>query len=1425
MVSDLNPEEKFTIKSKHLSEHNESLPQLRNLNDDVDDLTNLSHLNEASVLNATKIRYTRKEIYTYSGIVLVAINPFDSVEYLYGVDKIIQYQNKSKFDNPPHLFSIANDAYNIMKQNGESQSIIVSGESGAGKTVSAKYIMRFFANVDSTTASPRTIEIEKQILATNPIMEAFGNAKTTRNDNSSRFGKYLQIQFDSKYSICGANIKTYLLERSRLVYQQNLERNYHIFYQMIKGLPSDIKSKLSIKSASDYNYLYQGGTSLINGVDDAKEFKETCEALELIGIDHDTQFEIFKILASLLHIGNIKIEKSRDIAIIDFNDPNLMLACEFLGLDPSEFGKWIVKKKISTRSDNIISNLKYHEAIVSRDSIAKYIYSSLFNWLCDSINEDLSTPNPTDVKSFIGVLDIYGFEHFEENSFEQFCINYANEKLQQEFTQHVFKLQQEEYKDEGIEWSFIEFSDNQPCIDLIESRAGILSLLDEQCRLPSGSEQAWSEKMFHSLVQPPFNKVFKKARFGNEKFVVSHYALDVEYTVNGFLEKNRDTVPDVQSETLKSSSNQFLLDILNVSHETSVERRPNGGIIRKNKKPTLGSIFKSSLIDLMKTINSTDVNYIRCIKPNDTKTSWEFDNLMVLSQLRACGVLETIKISMVGFQSKCTFTEFLKRFIILLPDSDNKHAFSKGKIKPIEIEKQLTSELLDKFINKNELYQMGKTKIFFKSGVISELEIFKTDKVRESAILIQKYLKGVDTRVKFKKLKLESIKLQSFFRGYLSRNEYHKKKVSLLKIQAVWRGVATRMRISNSIASLDDLKAIIKGNETRNVVHEQQIENARLEVEARHTAEKEKTQRELAAQRELQESETKRKIEETRLEHIESIPSPTKSNKDNAKMRELKKSHRKGILTFDNFSQDSLDEISKLAPIELGTAQSSAEEFSRKNTDTSLSDDSPLVVLSKSEAPLTEKELEFFRNSKPKDALEISIINLLTKMDKISNLVAESEVNFDGNSNIKLKSDFERDIFIYKVALERVEYDDHDRGFDKPKNQRRFSQISKRSSLISSFSGLQFNEEESHRNYKVSLLDIKSYMKGPPMMPEMLGALLLKDLTPPGEESVDITIKDILLPSRSITEALKSMWKLRMDGQSVIFLKNVVEIFKTYTKDKSIPDDIISFGVYLMNNLNDISKFLSDTRENLMYDLFSTKFGDSKRRSELMRLLLIMKRYFDAFFGVAYNEWMKVIIIEIEKRSIDAIVLDNTMISQQEKNPNVYFREMFGKGPKYKMFDLVRVFSNVFLAMKVYFVDKKILDSVVADMLRFIDSLIFNDLISRDKFLTYEIGVQIKYNLSLLIDWCHEHQIPNSPDALIHILTLCQILMLKKQGMAESEAISKICECMSVKQVERILNGCLILEGETNGEEIKRDSQFNIPLNRSSFENAFIVQR
>lgn len=771
-----------------------TLPPLRNppKMEYTDDLTNLSHLNEPAVLNTIRTRYMQRLIYTYSGIVLIAVNPFDRVA-LYDPDIVQQYSGKRRGELEPHLFAIAEDAYRCMIRGQMNQTIVVSGESGAGKTVSAKYIMRYFATADDQESTGKKkkssgsmTEVEEQILATNPIMEAFGNAKTTRNDNSSRFGKYIEIQFDDGPNIIGAKIRTYLLERSRLIFQPPTERNYHIFYQLCAGAPLSEKKQFELGDYSKFHYLNQSGTGTIPGVDDASEFEMTQRALSTIGLSVELQWKIFRLLAALLHIGNIQIGGRSD-AMLSENDEALLTATRLMGVKSSEFRKWIVRKQIVTRSEKIVTNLTPAQAHVVKDSVAKYVYANLFEWLVGVINDSLSCPDADKVVTFIGVLDIYGFEHFKKNSFEQFCINYANEKLQQQFNQHVFKLEQEEYMREKINWQFIEFSDNQKCIELIESRLGILAMLDEESRLPSGSDQGFVQKLYSNFSVPDYKDYFKKPRFSNSAFTIAHYAHDVEYEGENFLDKNKDTVPDEHLSLLQASEFDFLVNVL----EKAAANNPSPPAENKRmssmfRKPTLGSIFKLSLINLMDTIEHTNVHYIRCVKPNEAKMAWEFEPNMVLSQLRACGVLETIRISCAGYPSRWTFEEFAERYYALIP----------SKLWQQDDIPQLCHTILDATIKDQDKYQVGTTKIFFRSGQLAYLEKLRSDRFNACAVIVQKNVRRYIYHARYVRMRQLSIQLQRVARRKVAQAKLQslREQKAAITIQACWRRYVVRKK-------------------------------------------------------------------------------------------------------------------------------------------------------------------------------------------------------------------------------------------------------------------------------------------------------------------------------------------------------------------------------------------------------------------------------------------------------------------------------------------------------------------------------------------------------------------------------------------------------------------------------------------------------
>ncbi|XP_039768855.1 unconventional myosin-Va isoform X6 [Ornithorhynchus anatinus] len=749
------------------------LPHLRNPDILVgeNDLTALSYLHEPAVLHNLRVRFIdSKLIYTYCGIVLVAINPYEQLP-IYGEDIINAYSGQNMGDMDPHIFAVAEEAYKQMARDERNQSIIVSGESGAGKTVSAKYAMRYFATVSGSASEAN---VEEKVLASNPIMESIGNAKTTRNDNSSRFGKYIEIGFDKRYRIIGANMRTYLLEKSRVVFQAEEERNYHIFYQLCASAKLPEFKSLHLGTANYFHYTRQGGSPVIDGIDDAKEMAQTRKACTLLGINEVYQMGIFRILAGILHLGNVGFtSRDSDSCTIPPKHEPLGFFCDLMGVEYEEMAHWLCHRKLATATETYIKPISKLQAVNARDALAKHIYAKLFNWIVDHVNQALHSAIKQ--HSFIGVLDIYGFETFEINSFEQFCINYANEKLQQQFNMHVFKLEQEEYMKEQIPWTLIDFYDNQPCINLIEAKLGILDLLDEECKMPKGSDDTWAQKLYNTHL----NKcaLFQKPRLSNKAFIIQHFADKVEYQCDGFLEKNKDTVYEEQIKVLKSSKKFKMLPELFQDDEKAISptsattsgRTPlsrtlvkptktRPGHVTKEHKKTVGHQFRNSLHLLMETLNATTPHYVRCIKPNDFKFPFTFDEKRAVQQLRACGVLETIRISAAGFPSRWTYQEFFSRYRVLMKQKD-----------VLSDRKQTCKNVLEKLILDKDKYQFGKTKIFFRAGQVAYLEKLRADKLRAACIRIQKTIRGWLMRKKYLRMRKAAITIQRYVRGYQAR--------------------------------------------------------------------------------------------------------------------------------------------------------------------------------------------------------------------------------------------------------------------------------------------------------------------------------------------------------------------------------------------------------------------------------------------------------------------------------------------------------------------------------------------------------------------------------------------------------------------------------------------------------------------------------
>ncbi|KAL2560079.1 hypothetical protein AAZV13_20G001100 [Glycine max] len=719
--------------------------------DGVDDLMQLSYLNEPSVLFNLQYRYNQNMIYTKAGPVLVAINPFKKVP-LYGNDYIEAYKRKAI--ESPHVYAITDTAIREMIRDEVNQSIIISGESGAGKTETAKIAMQYLAALGGGSG------IEYEILKTNPILEAFGNAKTLRNDNSSRFGKLIEIHFSETGKISGANIQT-LCEQSRVVQCNEGERSYHIFYQLCAGAPPSLRGKLNLQNAEDYNYLRQSNCYSITGVNDAEEFRTVMEALDVVHISKEDQENVFAMLAAVLWLGNISftvIDNENHVQAVE--DEGLFHVAKLIGCSIEDLKLTLSTRKMKVGNDNIVQKLTLSQAIDARDALAKSIYACLFDWLVEQINKSLAVGKRRTGRS-ISILDIYGFESFNRNSFEQFCINYANERLQQHFNRHLFKLEQEEYIQDGIDWAKVEFEDNQDCLNLFEKRPlGLLSLLDEESTFPNGTDLTLANKLKQHLNS---NSCFKGER--DQAFTVHHYAGQVTYDTTGFLEKNRDLL-HVDSIQLLSSCTCPLPQIF-ASHMLTQSDKPVVGPLHKSggadsQKLSVATKFKGQLFQLMQRLESTTPHFIRCIKPNNLQSPESYEQGLVLQQLRCCGVLEVVRISRSGFPTRMSHQKFARRYGFLLDNVASQDPLS------------VSVAILHQFNILSEMYQVGYTKLFFRTGQIGVLEDTR-NRTLHGILRVQSCFRGFQARRSLKDLRGGITTLQScisffttlFFKPYI----------------------------------------------------------------------------------------------------------------------------------------------------------------------------------------------------------------------------------------------------------------------------------------------------------------------------------------------------------------------------------------------------------------------------------------------------------------------------------------------------------------------------------------------------------------------------------------------------------------------------------------------------------------------------------
>ncbi|XP_025275367.1 unconventional myosin-VIIa isoform X4 [Canis lupus baileyi] len=830
----------------------------------VEDMIRLGDLNEAGILRNLLIRYRDHLIYTYTGSILVAVNPYQLLS-IYSPEHIRQYTNKKIGEMPPHIFAIADNCYFNMKRNSRDQCCIISGESGAGKTESTKLILQFLAAI-----SGQHSWIEQQVLEATPILEAFGNAKTIRNDNSSRFGKYIDIHFNKRGAIEGAKIEQYLLEKSRVCRQAPDERNYHVFYCMLEGMSADQKKKLGLGQATDYNYLAMGNCTVCEGREDSQEYASIRSAMKVLMFTDTENWEISKLLAAILHLGNLQYEartfENLDACEVLFS-PSLATAASLLEVNPPDLMNCLTSRTLITRGETVSTPLSREQALDVRDAFVKGIYGRLFVWIVDKINAAIYKPPSQEVKSSrrsIGLLDIFGFENFAVNSFEQLCINFANEHLQQFFVRHVFKLEQEEYDLESIDWLHIEFTDNQDALDMIANKPmNIISLIDEESKFPKGTDTT----MLHKLnSQHKLNSNYIPPKNNHEtQFGINHFAGVVYYESQGFLEKNRDTLHGDIIQLVHSSRNKFIKQIFQADVAMGAETR--------KRSPTLSSQFKRSLELLMRTLGACQPFFVRCIKPNEFKKPMLFDRHLCVRQLRYSGMMETIRIRRAGYPIRYSFVEFVERYRVLLPGV--KPAYKQDDLRGT------CQRMAEAVLGTHDDWQIGKTKIFLKDHHDMLLEVERDKAITDRVILLQKVIRGFKDRSNFLKLKNAATVIQRHWRGHNCRRNYELMRLGFLRLQALQRSrklqqqyrlarrhiiefqarcraYLVRKAFRHRLWAVLTVQAYARGMIARRLHRRLRAEYLRrLEAEKMRLAEEEKLRKEMSAKKAKEEAERK----------------------------------------------------------------------------------------------------------------------------------------------------------------------------------------------------------------------------------------------------------------------------------------------------------------------------------------------------------------------------------------------------------------------------------------------------------------------------------------------------------------------------------------------------------------------------------------
>ncbi|XP_008281016.1 unconventional myosin-Ib isoform X5 [Stegastes partitus] len=751
----------------------------------VGDMVLLEPLSEDSFLENLRKRFDHSEIYTYIGSVVISMNPYRSLP-IFTPDKVEEYRNRNFYELSPHIYALADEAYRSLRDQDKDQCILITGESGAGKTEASKLVMSYVAAVCGK--GQEVNKVKEQLLQSNPVLEAFGNAKTVRNDNSSRFGKYMDIEFDFKGDPLGGVISNYLLEKSRVVKQPRGERNFHVFYQLLSGASDDTLKKLKLeRDFSKYNYLSLDSAA-VNGLDDAANFRTVRNAMQIVGFMEDEVQSVLELVAAVLKLGNIEFKpESRcngtdESRVKDKNDLKEM--CELLGIEQSVLERAFSYRTVEAKLEKVSTTLNVAQAYYARDALAKNLYSRLFTWLVSRINESIKAQAKTRHK-VMGVLDIYGFEIFEDNSFEQFIINYCNEKLQQIFIELTLREEQEEYVREGIEWTNIEYFNNAIICDLIENNQnGILAMLDEECLRPGTvTDETFLDKLNTICAEHQHfeSRLSKNSKFLTDHslphscFRIQHYAGKVLYRVEGFVDKNNDLLYRDLSQAMYKANHSLIKQLF-----------PEGNPAKVNLKrpPTAGTQFKTSVGTLMRNLQTKNPNYIRCIKPNDKKASHIFTESLVCHQVRYLGLMENVRVRRAGYAFRQAYEPCLERYKMLCKKTwPHWRGPAREGVEVLMADLQVPAEE----------FSYGRSKIFIRNPrTLFFLEERRRQCLQDLAALIQKIYRGWKCRSRFLLMKKSQVVVSAWYRRYAQQKKYKQVKSATTVVQSYTRGWQAR---------------------------------------------------------------------------------------------------------------------------------------------------------------------------------------------------------------------------------------------------------------------------------------------------------------------------------------------------------------------------------------------------------------------------------------------------------------------------------------------------------------------------------------------------------------------------------------------------------------------------------------------------------